>query len=265
MIPLGDGIYQLPIVVNAGEVVSYKFINGTTWESVPMECGASDGFGGYNRSFTAPSANEEFPAVCFNECAACVVEPTVLLTLIVNMTDESVSPLGVYVAGSFNDFSPNTTMMEGVLPGLYSVTVEVLQNQQIQYKFLNGNSFDGEESVPFECGVDDGFGGYNRTITTNTSDISLPVVCFSSCANCVLAVGELHSNGVSIYPNPAREFVNIVAQEGIQSLEIFDANGRLVYTQTNAGLVHSIETSSFTKGIYHMLLNGTVSKRFVIE
>ena len=265
MIPLGSGIYQLPIVVNAGEEVSYKFINGTTWESVPADCGAPDGFGGFNRSFTATAANEEFAPVCFNECAACVVEPTIMLTFTVNMTDIVLNPMGVFVAGSFNNFSPTATMMESVAPGLYTATVEVLQNEQIAYKFLNGPDFSGVETVPFECGVDDGFGGYNRTITTNASDITLPTVCFSSCSNCVLSVGELHSNGVSIYPNPAREFVNIVAQEGIQSIEIFDAHGKLVYTQTNTGFVHSIETSSFAKGMYHMLLNGTVSKRFVIE
>jgi hypothetical protein len=176
-----------------------------------------------------------------------------------------VSPMGVHVAGSFNNFSPTATMMEGVLPGLFSVTVEVAQNQQIQYKFLNGNSFDGEESVPFECGVDNGFGGYNRTITTDTSDVSLPVVCFSSCSNCVLSVGEQEVNVVNVYPNPAREFVTITAQESIQSLDVYDAYGRIVYTQTNLGNVHTIDTSLLAKGMYHLHLNGVVSQRLIVE
>jgi 1,4-alpha-glucan branching enzyme len=265
MIPLGNGIYQLPIVVNAGDLVSYKFINGTTWETVPMECGTSDGFGGYNRSFTAPSANEEYTPVCFNECAACVVEPTVMLTLTVNMTDVAVDPMGVYVAGSFNNFSPNATMMEQVSGGIYSATVEVGQNQQILYKFLNGNDFAGVESVPFECGVNDGFGGYNRSITTNASDITLPTVCFSSCANCVLSVNENESMLVSVYPNPAREFLTITAQSSIRSLEIIDAFGRVLFAQSNLGNVHVVDTSLLAKGMYHLRLNGAVSQRVIVE
>jgi hypothetical protein len=265
MIPLGDGIYQLPIVVIAGEEVSYKFINGTTWETVSMECGTSDGFGGYNRSFTAPSANEEFAPVCFNECAACVVEPVVMLTLTVNMTDVILNATGVYVAGTFNNFSPTATMMEQVSNGIYSVTLEVGQNQQILYKFLNGNDFAGVESVPFECGVNDGFGGYNRSITTNASDITLPTVCFSSCSDCVLSVNEEESLSVNVYPNPAREFVTVTARESIQSLDVYDAYGRIVYTQTNLGNVHTIDISRLAKGIYHLLLNGEVSQRLIVE
>ena len=265
MIPLGDGIYQLPIVVIAGEEVSYKFINGTTWETVLMECGTSDGFGGYNRSFTAPSANEEFAPVCFNECAACVVEPVVMLTLTVNMTDVILNATGVYVAGTFNNFSPTATMMEQVSNGIYSVTLEVGQNQQILYKFLNGNDFAGVESVPFECGVNDGFGGYNRSITTNASDITLPTVCFSSCSDCVLSVNEEESLSVNVYPNPAREFVTVTARESIQSLDVYDAYGRIVYTQTNLGNAHTIDTSMLAKGIYHLLLNGEVSQRLIVE
>jgi len=265
MIPLGDGIYQLPIVVNAGDVVSYKFINGTTWESVPMECGTSDGFGGYNRSFTAPAVNEEYAPVCFNECSACVVEPTVMLTFNVNMTDVALDPNGVYLAGSFNNFSPTATMMELVSNGIFSATIEVGQNQQILYKFLNGNDFAGVESVPFECGVNDGFGGYNRSITTNTSDINLPTVCFSSCSNCVLSVNELETMSVSVYPNPARELVTVNAQSRIESLEVFDSHGRVVYAQSNLGNNHVIDASLLSTGMYHILINGTVSQRLIVE
>jgi hypothetical protein len=110
MIPLGNGIYQLPIAINSGDDVSYKFVNGSTWESVPADCGVSDGFGGFNRAFTA-TVNEEIAPVCFNECAACVVVQTLTLTIKVEMTEVTISPMGVHVAGSFNNFSPTATPM----------------------------------------------------------------------------------------------------------------------------------------------------------
>ena len=70
---------------------------------------------------------------------------------------------------------------------------------------------------------------------------------------------------MNVYPNPAREFVTITAQESIQSLEVYDAYGRIVYTQTNLGNVHTIDTSLLAKGMYHLHLNGAVSQRLIVE
>ncbi|MFM7728853.1 MAG: phosphoribosylaminoimidazolesuccinocarboxamide synthase, partial [Flavobacteriales bacterium] len=205
MIPLGNGIYQLPIAINSGEDVMYKFINGTTWESVPADCGSADGFGGFNRAFTAPANNTEFTPVCFNECAGCVVVPTVMLTLTVEMTEVTISPMGVHVAGSFNNFSPTATLMDELTPGVFRTIVEVGQNEQVFFKFINGDTFTGAEIVPFECGTDDGFGGFNRSVTTNTGDVAMPTVCFSSCAPCSMGTVELNNNELVVFPNPAND------------------------------------------------------------
>jgi hypothetical protein len=80
-----------------------------------------------------------------------------------------------------------------------------------------------------------------------------------------LAVSEQEANAVSIYPNPAREYVTITADKSIQSLDIYDAYGRIVYTQTNLGNVHTIDTSLLAKGMYHLHLNGLESQRLIVE
>lgn len=263
MIPLGNGIYQLPIAVNSGDVVMYKFINGVTWESVPADCGMSDGFGGFNRAFTAPAENTEYAPVCFNECAGCVVVPTVTLTLTVEMTDVTVSPLGVHVAGTFNDFSPSATMMEEISPAVYRVTIVTAQNEQVFFKFINGNDFAGAESVPFECGTDDGFGGYNRSVTTNESDITMPSVCFSSCAPCFMGVAMEAALEPLVFPNPAHETVRVTCAQPMQTITIVDATGRVVYTAGSVGLSHTIDTQSWSNGIYHLLNEEAGSVRFM--
>jgi hypothetical protein len=265
MIALGNGIYQLPIAVNSGETVSYKFINGTTWESVPADCGVADGFGGFNRSFTAPASNIEYEAICFNECAACVVVPTVSLTLTVEMTEVTVSPLGVHVAGTFNDFSPTTTTMEEISPALYRVTVEVGQNEQVFFKFINGNDFTAAESVPFECGIDDGFGGYNRSVTTNTNNVNMPTVCFSSCAPCFMSVNETRVDGPMVYPNPARDQVRVSSDKALGNLTVVDARGSVVYSTLQAGSTHTIDTQVWSSGIYHVITEGSQAVRFIKE
>ena len=35
-----------------------------------------------------------------------------------------------------------------------------------------------------QCGVDDGFGGFNRTVVVGYDDVITPLVCFCSCEIC---------------------------------------------------------------------------------
>ena len=264
MIPLGNGIYQLPIAVNTGDDVSYKFINGTTWESVPADCGVADGFGGFNRSFTA-TANQEIAPVCFNECAACVVVPILTLTITVEMTDVTISPLGVHVAGSFNNFSPTANAMEEISPAVYRTTVEVAENEQVLFKFINGNDFAGAETVPFECGIDDGFGGYNRSVTTNTNNVTMPTVCFSSCAPCFMGVNDARMDAPNVYPNPARDQVRVSSDTVLGNLIVVDARGSVVYSTLQSGFTHTIDTQVWSSGIYHVITEGAQAVRFIKE
>ena len=265
MISLGNGLYQLPIAVNSGEVVMYKFVNGANWESVPMECGMSDGFGGYNRGFTVPANNTEIAPVCFNECSGCIVLATVTLTLTVEMTEESISPLGVHVAGSFNSFSPTATAMSEISTGVYRAEIEVAENEQVFFKFINGTEFTAAEVVPFECGVEDGFGGYNRTVTTNTSSVTVPSVCFSSCAPCFMGVNGASMNAPVVYPNPARDQVRVSSDKALGNLTVVDARGSVVYSTLQAGFTHAIDTQLWSSGIYHVLTDGGPAVRFIKE
>ena len=69
-----DGLYRASFVAVQGDVVQYKFINGNDWgqdEGVPAECGAPNGFGGFNRELTVGSADAIVPAVCFGTCEIC--------------------------------------------------------------------------------------------------------------------------------------------------------------------------------------------------
>jgi hypothetical protein len=63
--------------------------------------------------------------------------------------------------------------------GIYEATVNLDANAYYEYKFVNGNAWGMDETVPAECAV-----GFNRTLTTGTSDSNLDVVCFASCTAC---------------------------------------------------------------------------------
>lgn len=98
-------------------------------------------------------------------------QPVVNLTFNCDMNAYEGSYTNVQVRGTFNGWDTNPTLMSDTdEDGIYSVTVEVEEGSAVIFKFLlDGSTY---ESVPSECGADDGFGGYNRSTTVGTEDAS---------------------------------------------------------------------------------------------
>jgi hypothetical protein len=109
------------------------------------------------------------------------------------MANQTVSPLGVHVAGSFQGWNPGSTVMTQIpSTTMYEVMVYVDENSTHQYKFINGNDWPESEVVPGACGVDNGFGGYNRTVSVTTGMYAADVVCFGECTLCTPATKALN-------------------------------------------------------------------------
>ncbi len=177
----GDLVYTFTTDIAPGTSIEYKFINGNTWEQVPSACG----IGGFsNRSITVGNSDQTLNPVCFNSCTNCAAVNMVATTFQVNMNGTTIDPNGVHIAGSFQGWNPaGTALTDSNLDGIYDVTVNIIEGESVNYKFINGNTWGGSEIVPAACGVGDGFGGYNRNhVVTNNNNPSL--VCFSSCENC---------------------------------------------------------------------------------
>jgi 1,4-alpha-glucan branching enzyme len=174
------GFWYLTTSLPEGDSVFYKFINGNTWgndEIVPATCGIG---APANRWLVVPASDTVLPVVCFASCSPCPPPPApVNVTFRVDMSLQSVGPNGVFLTGSFNGWTPIPMTANG---SVYSATVPILSGSNIEFKFRNDTSL--FENVPSSCGVSDGFGGFNRTLSVPTSDTVLPVVCFSSCSPC---------------------------------------------------------------------------------
>lgn len=184
MIAQGNNIYSYTTTLFSGTYQEYKFINGNNWgmdEAVPEPCGVNN-----NRWIVVPQADTLLDVVCFGECGPCGTPPIpVEVTFTVDMANEEISPDGVHLAGSFQGWNPSETPMTNVADKIWQVTLSLLSGTYIEFKYINGNNFDGAESVPQECGVDDGFGGYSRYFTVPDENFTLSEVCFSSCDPCV--------------------------------------------------------------------------------
>jgi hypothetical protein len=184
--PFIGTIWEVTLTLTEGEVIEYKFVNGNEWgqdESVSGPCSPGNG----NRIYTVPASDTTLPAVCFGFCTACVL-PQVDITFKVDMTNETVSPNGIHIAGSFQGWDPAANELTLVGDNIYQVTLPLGVGEYITYKFINGDAWGtpgaAQEIVPSDCGVDDWNGGYNRYLTVPATNTPLEAVCFGSCVPC---------------------------------------------------------------------------------
>jgi hypothetical protein len=107
------------------------------------------------------------------------------VTLNVDMNDQIVSPNGVHLAGSFQNWNPtdpNFEMFDLDGDGIYSISF-YLQAGQYEYKFVNGNEWSGanndNETIPTECSSNG-----NRSLIVQNNIVE-ETYCYNSCfADC---------------------------------------------------------------------------------
>lgn len=267
MTDAGDNIFTYTTILPSGTYQEYKFVNGTTWEqseNLPPECSNSN-----NRYLTVPQSNTVLPAVCYGECDPCGPPPVLVdVTFIVDLAEEIVSPQGIHLAGSFQGWDPASLEMVNIIDDIYQVTVTLLSGTYFEYKFINGDTFDGAELVPEECGVDDGFGGYSRFYTVPDVNVTLPEVCFSSCSECS-GVG-LHrsevANAPGFYPNPARTALYFTPHNQILKVTIFSIDGKMLTERIISG--ERLDISSFDQGLYFVRIEtaeGSITHKLIVQ
>jgi hypothetical protein len=174
----------------------------------------------------------------------------VAITFIVDLAEEEISADGVHLAGSFQGWNPSNLVMINTADDIYEVTVSLLSGTYIEYKFINGNTFDGAELVPQECGVDDGFGGYSRFYTVADVNVILPEVCFSSCTECS-GVGlnqEMVNTLPGFYPNPAQNRLYFTNENDLKKVSFFSVEGKLLLEKLIVN--EDLDISSINRGLY---------------
>ncbi len=108
------------------------------------------------------------------------------VTFQVNMEEQTVSPNGVHVAGSFNGWDAGATeMLDGDADGIYDVTLSLVSGLQYEFKYINGNAWGAngvaQEIVPAECQAS---GSDNRFEIIGETNYTIDPVCYGSCNDC---------------------------------------------------------------------------------
>ena len=119
--------------------------------------------------------------------------------------------------------------------------------------------------MPFECGVDDGQGGFNRQISIDDLDVQLNPICFATCNDCgQVGLDELYESSLNVYPNPTHGLISIQSNSATQeNISITDTTGRIVYSSTLSGNFNSIDVSHLSGGVYYLTIGDNKSLRVI--
>jgi len=251
---MGNGIWQGIFGIPVNTTIQFRFINGIDWqqsESVPADCGVSDGFGAYNRFLEIGSEPVSSGTPCFGGCYACGEFNPVLVTFSVDMANEEINPAGVFLTGSFNGFDPTALQMANIFDDVYQAVVALYPGSTIQYKFLNGPDFSASENVPAECGNDDGFGGFNRSYLVTDSPEGLPTVCFSSCSPCLS--NEFYTITFSVNISEQEDSGQGVFIAG--SFNDFNPSATPM-TEVSPGIFQAVLSAAANSTLFYKFLNG---------
>jgi hypothetical protein len=82
-----------------------------------------------------------------------------------------------------------------------------------------------------------------------------------------VSVPGIVNHSINVFPNPASSRLNIVSDENISEIRIYDMLGQLVFSHGAAGRQHVVEVSHLQNGIYIMqvhTINGASVKKIQI-
>ena len=189
-----DGIYSVTLQLLPA-TYRFKFVNDNNWggvEDVPGACQV-EATGDDNRYIVVSAATSY--SVAYGSCAP-AGQKTVRVR--VNMSDVAeINPVGVFVAGDFQGWSPSTTQLTDAQPingstdGIYEGIFNVDQAASIEFKYINGNDWLYAETVPSSCGV-----GPNSNRFAELTDLNtvLDAVAFGSCAQVTQVTFRCNTN-----------------------------------------------------------------------
>ncbi len=73
--------------------------------------------------------------------------------------------------------------------------------------------------------------------------------------------GFVKDNSISIYPNPTNSFVNIKSENNIQTIELYDVQGRILVTKMVSSNNEVLDISNKSNGIYFLKITSEIGTK----
>lgn len=179
----GDDIWKVTVELAINQDVTYKFRNQPsfgTWDGFE-DANALEpcGFGEFNdRIVSIGDQDFELPLVCYASCYACDFvpppPPIANVTFYLDMTDQTVSEQGVYVAGSIwgepNDGNQSGRLIDHNGDGVFEGTFELSTGSSIFYTYTNGHNWSSKENIEGQsCANPSNFHDRDMTVNSDTT------------------------------------------------------------------------------------------------
>ena len=272
----GDGTWSVTVEMEPG-TYEFKVINSNAWDGNEENMEGSGCNNGGNRIATFDADNNVYEA-CFNTCPgeSCTPDPDPAdITFRVNMANQELAEgQAVFVWGGFTGWQGGAIeMTDADGDGIWEHTENISGGANVDYKYSIGHPndegvieedgvyvLDGDTTnwVAAGCGVDNGFGGYNRRHVRSGLAEVLDVVCFNECSDCAGSDASVNDVTVDfgVFPNPATDRVVLAGIQGNADVWLIDVQGREVFALNNAALNGRFElnVSDLQAGAYTIVV-----------
>jgi len=249
-------IYSIVVDIPAFAKYEYKFVNGDQFyeaEFVPIESRVGYNFDDNRWIYVDSLSNDTsfVGAIRFSQNAP---KGYHLLRLKVDMRNAGlIDPSGTHVGGSFQGWNTTNSILYSLNDTIEELIVYIdTLISSAQFKFINGNSSGGYETVPGACST-----AGNRDFQI-PKDTVLNVVCFSQCIECLnVGIAESASTeNLKLYPNPTNDFSVLEFENNdVRNISIVNTLGSIVRTYSNINENSlRIEKNELKKGIYFITI-----------
>ncbi|MDZ4667985.1 MAG: T9SS type A sorting domain-containing protein [bacterium] len=258
----GTDVWAATVLLDKDSTYDYKYTIGNWASQELLKEGSTctttkSGF--TNRTLTVNKTNDTLAVVCWESCVSCAnAAPKTKVTFSVNMKNY-VGDLtkGVTLNGSFNGWCGNCTPMTLVGNNIYSVIL-TLDTGKYTFKYTIGNWDDEESFAPGDpCTITDGSFTNRFLNIADTNAIMVGAYCWNTCTICnAVGLEEQLLNHASLFPNPAKETLNIEFGQTVKAktnVGIYNLLGAKVaeksFLNANSGII-SLDIQSLEAGVY---------------
>lgn len=232
---------------------AYKDTNGTVnfsggmWQMGGVNC--SDG------STTTQSSNCPYPLCISTPPPPPPPTNTASITFQVDMSQVVDNFNTPELNGTFNGWCGDCNPMSDADGNeIWEVTLDLNHGDTIEYKF-SADAWTIQETNDPSAPCTNGDPTYtNRVLIVPTTDSILLEVCWGSCSICSQPPSFISENiiGFHVYPNPANSVINLISNQNIDKVDIYDMYGKLVSTEKIGAKSYNIDIKDFKNNIYQL-------------
>ena len=189
-----------------------------------------------------------------------------------------VALVALFSVTSFSQTTHTFTVTPDMLtPGTYTVADTTVQVGDV-VEFVNGYTtsqfyveVDGNPQAGYDPTPSHIVGNLIYSYTFQSGDVGTMDILVESnssfrfqyvhftVVNTTVGIQESENITFSVYPNPTTDFLNI-SGNNVESVKIFDMNGRLVLSDT---FTSKVDVSTLVNGYYTLFVNDTKPIRFI--